>query len=313
MSMRRWCLVAILSLCPLAALAETAPWYQSDFPPEEFRSRWDKVFERIGDKSVAVVAGASQTNGFIFPRQTNDFYYLCGVETPGSYVLLDGRNRKVTLYLPPRNKRLEAAEGKVLSADDADLVKRLTAADDVQSTDAMRGDWLASLPGGTPTYVWTPYAPAEGAAQSRYELQAANAAIAADPWDGRIPREARFVELLRTRYWRAAVKDLTPVLDELRIVKSSREIALMKRASRLAGLGLIEAMKSTRPGVFEFQLDAVARYVFRQRREARSLPVDHRLGDRQHRQHALLSQQRGAQIRRLVTDGLCPRLSRLCQ
>ncbi len=262
MSMRRWCLVAILSMCPFGALAETAPWYQSDFPREEFRARWEKAFDQIGDKAVAVVAGASQTNGFIFPRQTNDFYYLCGVETPGSYILLDGRSRKVTLYLPPRNKRLEAAEGKVLSADDADLVKRLTGVDDVQSTDAMRGDWLASLAGGAPASVWTPSAPAEGAGQSRRELQDANAAIAADPWDGNLPREARFVELLRTRNWRASVKDLTPVLDELRSVKSPREVALIRRASQLAGYGLIEAMKSTRPGVYEYELDAAARYVF---------------------------------------------------
>ena len=41
-----------------------------------------------------------------------------------------------------------------------------------------------------------------------------------------------------------------------------REIALIRRASHLAGRGLIEAMKSSRPGVFEYQLDAAARYVF---------------------------------------------------
>ena len=37
---------------------------------------------------------------------------------------------------------------------------------------------------------------------------------------------------------------------------------MIRRASQLAGQGLIEAMKSTRPGVFEYQLDAAARYVF---------------------------------------------------
>ena len=58
------------------------------------------------------------------------------------------------------------------------------------------------------------------------------------------------------------MKDLTPILDALRAVKSPREIALIRRASQLAGLGIIEAMKSTRPGVYEYQLDAAARYVF---------------------------------------------------
>jgi Xaa-Pro aminopeptidase len=70
------------------------------------------------------------------------------------------------------------------------------------------------------------------------------------------------VQLLRTRFPRAVVNDLTPILDGIRAVKSPREIALIRRASQLAGRGLIEAMKSTRPGVYEYQLDAVARYVF---------------------------------------------------
>ena len=110
--------------------------------------------------------------------------------------------------------------------------------------------------------IYTPFAPAEGAAQSRGEVQAANAAIALDYWDGRPSREAHFAQLLRTRLPRAEVRDLTPILDELRSVKSPREIALIRRASQLAGRGIIEAIKSTRPGATEYQLDAVARYVF---------------------------------------------------
>ena len=56
----------------------------------------------------------------------------------------------------------------------------------------------------------------------------------------------------------------THILDDLRSVKSPREIALVRRASQLAGLGVLEAMRSTEPGAWEYQLDAVARYVFLQ-------------------------------------------------
>jgi Xaa-Pro aminopeptidase len=244
------------------AEAPPAPWHQTDFPAEEFRARHARVFESLGPKAGAFLAGAPPAGGFVFPRQSNDFYYLCGVETPSSYLFLDGRSRKVTLFLPPRNARLEAAEGKVLSADDVELAKRVTGADDVQSTEVLRGDWLAALAGGPPEAVFTPFAPAEQSAEQRYELNARNAAIAADPWDGRIPREARLAELLRARYPKVRVEDLTPVLDGLRAKKSPREIALIRRASRLAGLGLLAAMRSTKPGVTEYALDAAARYVF---------------------------------------------------
>jgi Xaa-Pro aminopeptidase len=158
--------------------------------------------------------------------------------------------------------RLESAEGKVLSAADADLAKKLTGVDEVLSTDTMRGDWLRSLPGGLPRVIYTLFSPAEGAAQSRYELLSANASLASDYWDGRLPREGHFVELLRTRYPRTTILDFTPILDELRSVKSPREIALIRRASQLAGWGIMEAMRSTRPGLYEYQLDAAARYVF---------------------------------------------------
>ena len=242
----------VLLLAPCLCAAAN-PWYQTDFPPEEFRARWNKLFDKMGAQSVAVLQGTPLTPGFVMPRQSNDFYYLCGVETPHSYLLLDGRSRKVTLFLPPRNPRLEASEGKVLSAEDAVLVKQLTGVDDVRGTDSLRLDALK---------IFTPFSPAEGNSQSRHELEATNAAVANDPWDGRIPREAQFVQLLRARYPRAQVQDLTPWIDELRSVKSPREIALIRRASQLAGLGCMEAIRSSRPGRFEYELDAAARYIF---------------------------------------------------
>ena len=139
MTLRLEAVIAIaLCLAPVTAGAQS---YQADFPPQEFEARWAKVFDRIGTESVAVVQGAALTNGYQVPRQSNSFYYLSGVETPNSYLVLDGRNRKAILYLPPRNERLERSEGKVLSADDADLARRLTGVDEVRSTDAMRDDW----------------------------------------------------------------------------------------------------------------------------------------------------------------------------
>ena len=116
--------------------------------------------------------------------------------------------------------------------------------------------------GRTDATLYTPFSPAEGNSQCRDELRSANAAITADPWDGRPSREAHFAQLLRSRFPQGEVRNLTPILDEIRAVKSPREIAMIRRASQLAGRGLIEAMKSSRPGVFEYQLDAVARYVF---------------------------------------------------
>ena len=257
-----WFPIALVLMAPSLLFGQSAPSYQSDFPPEEFRARWSAVFEKMGDRSVAIVQGAPKPSGFVFPRQSNEFYYLCGIETPHAYLVLDGRDRQVTLFLPPRDAALERAEGRIWSADDVEAVQKLTGVTRVASTKTMDEEWMRQLLRGRGSLVYTPFAPAERAAESRGEILSANAAIALDYWDGRPSREAHFTQLLRTRFPRAEVRDLSPILDELRAVKSPREVALIRRASQLAGRGIIEAIKSTRPGVAEYQLDAVARYVF---------------------------------------------------
>ncbi|MFT7319351.1 aminopeptidase P N-terminal domain-containing protein [Congregibacter sp.] len=265
----QWVLIPLLLL---ASFAE-AQHYQSDFPPEDFRERWNKLFDQLGSEAVALVQGAPSARGFEYPRQNNSFYYLTGIETPHSYLWLDGRTREVTVFLPPRNERLEKGEGKLLSAATVDLVKQLVGVDHVKSTDDMQGNWLRETLSenksgkGIPD-LYTPFRPEEGYAQSRYELDLANTNIANDHWDGRVPRGIRLIGLLKTRGpkpWDAAelqVLDLSPMLDNLRMIKSKREIALIRRASEIAGFGIMEAARSTRPGVYEYELDAAARYVF---------------------------------------------------
>jgi Xaa-Pro aminopeptidase len=83
-----------------------------------------------------------------------------------------------------------------------------------------------------------------------------------DPWDGTAPRETRLVERLRARFPQFEVRDLTPALDAARLIKSPREIELIGKATRLSGLALMEAMRSTAPGISEYELDAVAKYVY---------------------------------------------------
>jgi Xaa-Pro aminopeptidase len=262
MKIRFLAVSTVFCLSAVAGLAQADLHYQRDFPPDEFQARWQKIFDKIGESAVAIVQGFPKVNGFIVPRQTNEFYYLCGVETPQSYLLLNGKTRRATLFLPPRDERLEKTEGRILCAADAELAKKLTGVSEVLSTDALTVSWLQHLLKAAGSMIYAPFAPAEGYAQSRGELVEANQSIASDYWDGRLPREAQFVDLLRTRLPRAEVRNLNPILDELRLIKSPREVALIRRASQLAGLGLLEAMQSTQVGIYEYHLNAAARYIF---------------------------------------------------
>ncbi len=236
-------------------LFSTLSWgqeYQAHFPPEEFKARRDKVFDRIGDNAVAVLQGAPDPGGYIYPRQSNAFYYLCGVENFHSYLLLDGRTRKTTLYLLTGSGQGRGA--RVLSAENPDAVKGLTGVDEVLPVEKLTGLRIG--------VIYAPFGAAEGQGQTRGGVQGRNTRALADPWDGRVSREANFIALLMTRNPRSEIRDLTPVLDELRSIKSPLEIELMRRAGQLSALAVVEAMRSTRPGLYEYQLEAAARYIF---------------------------------------------------
>ncbi|MEX1184749.1 MAG: Xaa-Pro peptidase family protein [Gemmatimonadota bacterium] len=254
-------LPALLALA-LGAAPAAAQYYQTDFPAEEFQARWSAVYDAIGDDAVAVVQGMPRTDGYIFPRQYNTFYYLSGVEVPGAYMVLDGGTRRATLFLPPRDERLARAEGLELSAQDGEFARRAIGVDSVASTEDMSPTTWPIGAGGDRPVIYAELSPAEGHQQSRGELRAAETARVLDPWDGGTSRQRRFVELLRARQPRSEIRDLNPVLDELRSIKSPREIALIRRACQLAGFGVTEAMRSTERGVYEYQLDAAARYMF---------------------------------------------------
>jgi len=250
-----------LILSPVAAQEKLH--YQSDFTPEEFTARRTKVLDAIGANAMAIVQGARGLAGFSVFRQSNEFYHLTGIEAAHAYLMLNGKNRKCTLYLPHRDSNREAGEGKTLSAEDADLIKSLTGIDFVKgleslSADLIGGD-LIKLPALT---LFTPLSPAENGNDSRDELLAGQARAAADPWDGQPSRESAFVTLIKNRFPQFEIKDLSPTLDALRLIKSKNEIQIIKQATVLAGQGIMEAMRSTAPGVYEYQLDAAAKYIF---------------------------------------------------
>jgi Xaa-Pro aminopeptidase len=251
----------LAAAAPLLAQEGFSP-FTTDFPPEEFAARRAKVYDAIGDKAFAVVQGAPSPAGYTRFRQSNDFYYLCGIEVPRAYLLLDGAARKATLYLPHRNEGREKGEGRMLSAEDADDVKKLSGVDAVYGTDLLAEQMVGKYHREGLRILFTPLAPAEGASMSRDLALRSVADIGSDPFDGLPSREGRFVELVRERFPVFEVRDLSPALDDLRLIKSPRELALIRRATKLAGLALLEGMRSTRPGQYERELDAVGKFVF---------------------------------------------------
>ncbi len=223
----------------------------TEFTPEEFAARRARVMDEIGRTALAVVQGAAEPSGFRRFRQTNEFHYLTGVEIPHAYLLLDGQRRAAVLYLPQRH------------AAQAEAARAASGVDRVEAGERLAADLArASLRPFAPT-LFTPLAPAEGAAETRDMRVIAAGHAAADAWDGGGSRETRFAEALRRSCPRSEVRDLSPVLDRLRLIKSPAELARMRQAARLCGEGLLAAVRATRPGAKEYELEAAAAHVFR--------------------------------------------------
>ncbi|MCY4051885.1 MAG: aminopeptidase P N-terminal domain-containing protein [Gammaproteobacteria bacterium] len=55
---------------------------------------------------------------------------------------------------------------------------------------------------------------------------------------------------------------LDHILHEMRLIKDSEEIRTMRKAAKLAAKGHIRAMQTTRPGMYEYQVQAELEYVF---------------------------------------------------
>ena len=107
-----------------------------------------------------------------------------------------------------------------------------------------------------------PYAPTEGSSESPDGARRRTADAAADPWDGRISRENHLRDLLKTRAPALEQRDLSPILNRMREIKSPAEIAIINRATKIGGEAIIEAMRSTVPGLTEQEIDAVAQFIF---------------------------------------------------
>src|SRR5579875_1853175 len=90
----------------------------------DYAARRARVFDAIGPRAFAVLQGAPAPRGFPRFRQSNEFYYLSGIEVPHAYLLLNGRTRATTLYLPHRDDRHAANEGETLCAEDGEAACR---------------------------------------------------------------------------------------------------------------------------------------------------------------------------------------------
>lgn len=238
------------------------PPVQTDFTAEEFRGRRQRLAMTL-DGARALISGAPVQAGSTYFRQSNDFYYLTGTEVPHSYLLIDAAAGTSILYLPHRNAVGEATNGPSLACEDTELAASVSGVDEVRPVEQLSFDIARPLfRGAASDRLFVPFSPAELAMSSRDDSLMRRAALVSDPWDGESSREGRLLAHLRARFPQFTVSDLSPAIDDLRLIKSEAELVLLRRAGELAAKATTTAMAATHVGQTEREIFALALYTF---------------------------------------------------
>jgi Xaa-Pro aminopeptidase len=232
--------------------------FTDTFPPEEFAARRSKVIASIGD-GVAILQGTTERRGESPLRQNNQFFYLTGVVEPRALLIVDGRTRRSALFLTPQTAGRVRAIGPYLDVGDASA--KVTGLDAIMPRDSFSAA-VARLAADR-RVIFTPLRPEVLGSESAGDVIAHVRATKNDPWDGHTTREEAFLAKLKAAAPASEIRDLDPILDTLRAVKSPREIAVIREATRLAGLGIMEVMRDAEPGMYEYELQAAAQYVYK--------------------------------------------------
>ena len=253
-------IASALALSGLALSAQIPQGVFTDaFPAEEFAARRAQVMQAIGD-GVAVIQGAVERPAELPFRQSAQFFYLTGVEVPRAILLLDGRAKTSTLYIDPAGYRVRALGPSLMVAPES---AKVTGLDSVVARDQFTAAVQAI--GRDNRKVYFSFGSEVVGGGSRAEANGLETASKRDPWDGRGTRPEAFIEKLKATSGRAdlVIENLDPLVDRIRAVKSPREIAVIREATRIAGVGIMEAMREAEPGMYEYELQAVAEYVFK--------------------------------------------------
>jgi Xaa-Pro aminopeptidase len=240
------CRNLLLAFFAVALLASTATAQQrrEREPNSVYAERRSKLAANIDGPIVLLgyTGKEEESQSYIFAQEEN-FYYLTGHNEEGAGLILlppassapkkDDPDSREMFFLPPKDPRKEKWNGPRMSPVDPGIEARTGFAvvkpfSEMHATVERLAKVYATF------YTILPY---------QKEL-------------GGYPHEKETVELLRQYAPEVTLKEIRGNIAELRVVKYPTEITLLRRAIDLSLDAHMEAMKMTRPGLWEYQIAA---------------------------------------------------------
>ncbi len=212
------------------------------------RPQLAEFMRRMDQKSIAIIPSARETprsndTHYRF-RQDSDFLYLTGFDEPDSIaVIAPGRQQKYMLFVRPRDPAQEIWVGRRAGVEGA---KSDLGADEAFPIAEFDEKLLDILDG----------------AQMLYYRLGVN-----EEFDKQIISRIASVRTLNRKPIQVpqTIVDPATILHEMRVIKSDEEIELMQTAADIAAEAHVEAMKAVRPGMKEYEVEALIEQIFRRR------------------------------------------------
>jgi len=213
-----------------------------------FRARRDRLAARMqaAGGGVAVLATAPErprNRDTHYPyRFDSYFHYLTGFGEPEAIVVLvAGETPRSVLFCRAKDEEREIWDGRRWGPEAAREAFGFDEAHAVDEFDTRIPDLLADQP-----QLWCGFG---------YDAA----------WDARLTRALNAVRA-RTRSGVTAphgLRDVLAELDEMRLVKDASELAIMRRAGEISAAAHCRAMRATRPGRHEYEIEAELLHAFR--------------------------------------------------
>jgi Xaa-Pro aminopeptidase len=228
-------------------------------PISEYRARRQKLMDSVKDGIVVVLGNVEEETGIEQRyRQNNWFGYLTGIRTPGAALMLVpqglpslGGAREI-VFIPPRNLMMERWTGVQLAPGE-DAAKAFG----VERVLSMRDDLWPKLKEAAALPAFK-----DAGGQTRMKLytrapnQPRNGSVIEFQFAGKVQQDLPGVELVRGNGSVAAI------IGEMRKFKSASEIALLQKAIDITGDAQRDIVLNLKPGVYEYQIQAVLEAAF---------------------------------------------------
>ena len=204
-----------------------------------FKTNRARFIAKMNNNSIAIFhsndlmpKNADQVMRFV---QNSDLFHLSGIDQEETVLLIIKRSgeSKEILFIKETNEHIKIWEGSKLTKDEAQKTSAIKTIFWNESLELKLTKVLSNI---STIYL------------NSNEHPRANIVVES--------RDARFKKWLQKKFPKKIYKKASDLLYEIRSIKQPEEINLIKKACEITNLGVHRVLKTLKPGVYEYELEA---------------------------------------------------------